>query len=84
MVWIHGGGYQLGSGSEPQYNGAELSARTDVIVVTINYRLNLFGFLYLNGNTNAPGNMGLLDQRMALTWIQRYIRISSYIIYFLI
>ena len=45
MVWIHGGGFSVGSGASANYNGNPLVALGDVIVVTINYRLNLFGFL---------------------------------------
>ena len=45
MVWIHGGGYALGSASQPFYNGIPLAAVGDVIIVTINYRLDVFGFL---------------------------------------
>jgi para-nitrobenzyl esterase len=44
MFWIHGGGFAVGSGSEPRYDGGELAAR-GIIVVTVNYRLNVFGFL---------------------------------------
>lgn len=70
MVWIHGGGYVLGAGS--QYDGSELAAFGDVVVVTINYRLDVFGFLS-DENKDLPGNYGMLDQIMALRWIQNCI-----------
>jgi para-nitrobenzyl esterase len=61
LFWIHGGGFLTGSGSASWYNGANLSAR-GAIVVTINYRLGVFGYL---GNRN----LGLLDQLAALQWV---------------
>ncbi|CAC5416317.1 Cholinesterase,Putative inactive carboxylesterase 4,Venom carboxylesterase-6,Juvenile hormone esterase [Mytilus coruscus] len=70
MVWIHGGAYQFGSGT--LYNGTMLAARGDVVVVTINYRLGIFGFLSYN-DTSARGNFGLWDQILALQWIQENI-----------
>ncbi|CAG2245581.1 Esterase CM06B1,Juvenile hormone esterase,Venom carboxylesterase-6,Esterase FE4,Cholinesterase,Esterase E4,Phenmedipham hydrolase,Putative inactive carboxylesterase 4 [Mytilus edulis] len=70
MVWIHGGAYQFGSGT--LYNGTMLAARGDVVVVTINYRLGIFGFLSYN-DTAARGNFGLWDQVLALQWIQENI-----------
>lgn len=68
MVWIHGGAFTIGSGSEDYYNGANLAARGDVVVVTINYRLGAFGFL----NLPALGetNFGMRDQIAALQWVQ--------------
>jgi carboxylesterase type B len=68
LFWIHGGGYQFGSGTLHETNGTVLAALEDVIVVTINYRLNAFGFLNLESE-EVPGNMGLYDQAMALQWI---------------
>lgn len=44
MVYIHGGAYSAGSGSDPLYGGARLAARGDVVVVTLNHRLNVFGY----------------------------------------
>ena len=70
LFWIHGGGYQFGSGSLDETNGTVLAALEDVVVVTINYRLNAFGFLNLELE-EIPGNMGLYDQAMALEWIHK-------------
>ena len=74
IVWIHGGGFTIGAGSEVIYNGRTLSTRGDVVVVTINYRLGALGFLNLNevtkGKIPATGNEGLLDQVLALEWVR--------------
>ena len=75
MVWIHGGGFYGGSGSQPSYDGANLSRRS-VIVVTLNYRLGVFGFFAhpeLTRRDHVTGNQGLLDQVAALRWVQRNI-----------
>jgi para-nitrobenzyl esterase len=77
MFWIHGGGFAVGSGSEPRYDGGELAAR-GIIVVTVNYRLNVFGFLAhpefsVESPYHASGNWGLLDLIAALAWVQRNI-----------
>jgi para-nitrobenzyl esterase len=77
MFWIHGGGFTAGSGSEPQYEGEALS-RKGVIVVTINYRLGVFGFLWHPELTSesphhTSGNYAFLDQIAALQWVQRNI-----------
>ncbi len=68
MVWIHGGAFTIGSGSEDYYNGANLASRGDVVIVTINYRLGALGFL----NLPALGetNFGMRDQVVALKWVQ--------------
>ena len=70
QVWIHGGGYKIGSGS--LYNGEILAAKHDVVVVTINYRLGILGFFNVPG-TNLKGNYGLLDQIFALKWVKKHI-----------
>jgi para-nitrobenzyl esterase len=74
MVWIHGGGFTLGSGSDALYNGAALARRGDTVVVTIHYRLGAFGYLYLGGHGGdawgATANAGQLDQIAALRWVR--------------
>jgi para-nitrobenzyl esterase len=74
MVWIHGGGFTNGSGSDTWYDGATFAERGGVVVVTLNYRLGALGFLYL-GVVGGPqyaqsGNLGLLDQIAALKWVR--------------
>ena len=72
MVWIHGGNFTRGSGGLPVYNGSELATR-DVVVVTFNYRLNVFGYLahpWLSAEQGGgSGNYGLMDQLAALAWV---------------
>jgi para-nitrobenzyl esterase len=74
LVYIHGGGYTSGSGASPLTHGANLAARGDVVVVTLNHRLNLFGHLHLGGIAGADyatsGNAGLLDLVLALEWVR--------------
>lgn len=73
MVWIHGGGFQGGGGSMPKFRGDILAKLGDIVVVTINYRLGVLGFLNLyeitGGKIPASGNQGLLDQIAALKWV---------------
>ena len=74
LVWIHGGAFILGSGSQTLYDGATLARRGDVVVVTINYRLGALGFLRTQDRFGqrlpATGNEGLLDQIAALEWVR--------------
>jgi para-nitrobenzyl esterase len=75
MVWVHGGGFLIGSANELQYDGSELAKSQDVIVVSMNYRLSYLGFLTLpQFDGLAPhtvnGNQGLLDQVAALQWVK--------------
>ena len=79
MVWIHGGAYVVGSGSQISYSGANLVQRhSDIIMVNINYRLNMYGFMDFSSVPGgekfgtAPCN-GLLDQAMALRWVHENI-----------
>jgi para-nitrobenzyl esterase len=77
LVYIFGGGFQNGDGSEPRYDG-ESMARKGMVAVTVNYRLNIFGFfshpeLTKESRHHASGNYGLLDQVAALQWVQRNI-----------
>jgi para-nitrobenzyl esterase len=77
MFWIHGGGFQSGAGSIPLYRGDTLAKHGNVVVVTINYRLGVLGFLNLyevtHGKVPASGNQGLLDQILALEWVRENI-----------
>lgn len=70
MVWLHGGGYEAGSGNDLlAFDGENLARRGDVVVATLNHRLNLLGFLDLSGYGNEyakPGNVGMLD--IVLSW----------------
>ena len=68
LVWIHGGAFLKGSGSQDLYDGATLARRDDVVVVTANYRLGNFGFLGLDDERFAA-NAGLLDQLAVLEWV---------------
>nr|AHG95983.1 acetylcholinesterase [Octopus vulgaris] len=69
MIWIFGGAFMSGSSTLDIYDGRWLAASENVIVASLNYRLGPFGFLSLN-NVRAPGNMGLLDQTLAIQWIR--------------
>ncbi len=74
MVWIHGGGFATLSGSSPAYDGVNLAKRGDVVLITLNHRLNVFGFLDLAdlaGDQYAQsGNVGMLDLVHALDWVR--------------
>lgn len=73
FVYIFGGGFAVGDASIFIYDGVHFVASTEVIYVTMNYRVSIFGFLDA-GNKEIPGNMGLLDQVMALRWVKNNIR----------
>ena len=73
-LWIHGGGYREGWGTEPEFDGQEWASK-DVVLVTINYRLGIFGFMpYGELSAESPhgvsGNYGILDQIQSLKWIK--------------
>ncbi|TNN01652.1 hypothetical protein fugu_011034 [Takifugu bimaculatus] len=69
MIWIYGGGFTTGTSSLDLYDGRYLTKSEDVIVVSMNYRLSVFGFLSLPNNTNVRGNAALMDQRLAIQWV---------------
>jgi para-nitrobenzyl esterase len=77
MVWFHGGGFSSGSGASNAYDGTRLAKRGDVVVVTINHRLNVFGHLYLGEIGGAKfadsGNAGVLDLVHSLKWVRENI-----------
>ena len=73
MVWCHGGGFATGSGSSPDNDGTNLARRGDVVVVTINHRLNVLGFANLSDFSSdfaASGDVGMLDIVQALKWVR--------------
>ncbi|MCS3809811.1 carboxylesterase/lipase family protein [Xanthomonas sp. 4461] len=76
LFYIHGGGYTTGSGSDPLYDGVRLCKRGDVVVITVNHRLNLFGYLSLAQLGDASfadsGNAGQLDLIQALQWVRQH------------
>ena len=73
MVWVHGGGFFRGAASEPLYDGAAL-ARRGVVLVSVQYRLGIDGFLHFEGEEQAvPANRGLLDLLVALQWVRDHI-----------
>ena len=74
MVWLHGGGFSAGSGSRPTQDGTNLARTGDAVVVTINHRLNVFGFTYLGEALGSDfarsGGVGMLDIVAALQWVR--------------
>jgi para-nitrobenzyl esterase len=75
FVWIHGGALNTGAGSEPMYDGARMAAAQGMVVVSINYRLGVLGYLAhpelsAESRRHVSGNYGLLDQIAALKWIE--------------
>ena len=73
MAWIHGGAF-VGGNSSYAKAGAGYLLDKDIVLVTMNYRLGIFGF-FSTGDSAAPGNFGLKDQVLALKWIQENIKI---------
>ncbi|RSD19611.1 carboxylesterase family protein [Amycolatopsis eburnea] len=67
LVWIHGGGFSSGSGGQVWYTGTRLAREADAVVVTLNYRLGILGFLSAEG---IPPNLGIADQLAALDWVR--------------
>lgn len=74
IVWLHGGGFAYGSGSWQVYDGTRLASKGDIVVVTVNHRLNAFGYMYLADALGeeyaASGNAGMLDLVLALRWVR--------------
>lgn len=77
MLWFHGGGFEIGTGSSELYDGTSLARRGDVVVATINHRLNVFGHCHLAerlGNEyRSSGNAGVLDLVRAMRWVRENI-----------
>jgi para-nitrobenzyl esterase len=73
MVYFHGGAYSTGSVTDPLNDGAALAEHGDVVVVTVNHRLNAFGYLYMPEQFPDSGNAGHLDLILALQWVQAHI-----------
>lgn len=74
MLWFHGGGFEAGSGSSPLYDGTNLARRGDVVVATINHRLNVFGHCFfgdlIDEGFEGSGNVGYLDLIAAMKWVR--------------
>ena len=77
LVWLHGGGFSTGSGSSAWYDGTRMARKQDVVVVTTNHRLNVFGYLYLGdlggGEFRDAASVGMLDCVLALKWVKENI-----------
>jgi Carboxylesterase type B len=73
MVFCHGGGFETGSGGHRVQDGGRLASTYDVVVVTMNHRLGLFGYLYLGDLGGPPGNQGMLDIVASLSWVKQNI-----------
>lgn len=74
IIFIHGGSWVIGSSSFELYNGDILASMADAVIVTIQYRLSTFGFLYAEQIGNITGNQALWDQAMAINWVVNNIR----------
>ncbi|CAB0043351.1 unnamed protein product [Trichogramma brassicae] len=81
LVWVYGGGYMTGTATLDVYDADLMAARCDCIIASMQYRVGAFGFLYLaqyfdpSDDDDAPGNMGLWDQAMALKWLKDNARV---------
>ncbi len=76
LLWFHGGGFEAGSGSSALYDGARMARRGDVVVATINHRLNVFGHCYLGvlgDEFQQSGNVGYLDLIASMKWVRENI-----------
>lgn len=77
LLWLHGGGFEAGNGSMSLYDGTRMARRGDVVVVTINHRLNVFGHCYLGGLLGSDfaqsGNAGYLDLIASMKWVRENI-----------
>ena len=76
MVWIYGGGFVCGHSSEPTYNASNFVSAHDVVIVTLNYRMNVFGFMNLasvDSSFEGTGCLGIQDQIVALQWVKENI-----------
>uniref|UniRef100_A0A0K0FGP3 Acetylcholinesterase (inferred by orthology to a zebrafish protein) n=1 Tax=Strongyloides venezuelensis TaxID=75913 RepID=A0A0K0FGP3_STRVS len=74
FVVIHGGSYSGGTASLDNHNGSILTIKSRATVVNINYRLGVFGFLYLGNNSKIKGNIGFLEQQMDMKWVYENIK----------
>ncbi|VDN51634.1 unnamed protein product [Dracunculus medinensis] len=72
LLWVYGGGFWSGCATLEIYDGKIFASEENVIIVSMNYRVSVFGFLYM-AREEAPGNMGLWDQLMALKWVHKNI-----------
>ncbi|KAF8504327.1 Carboxylesterase [Russula emetica] len=70
VVWIYGGGFTFGTASFPMYDGTSFAKNQDVVIVSFNYRTNVFGFPTAQEFSAPNNNLGLLDQELALAWVQ--------------
>lgn len=77
LLWFHGGGWEAGTGSSPLYDGTNMALRGDVVVCTINHRLNVFGFCDLSNHLGTEyrqsGNVGYLDLIASMKWVRENI-----------
>ncbi|KAI0062557.1 alpha/beta-hydrolase [Artomyces pyxidatus] len=75
VIWIHGGAYAFGSASLTEYNGMSVAQTQDVIMVSLNYRTNIFGFPSAPDLAPRNLNLGFLDQELAIDWVQQNIHL---------